>query len=211
MTDWSLYAIIDKEWLRDRSVEEIVEQMIVGGVSIIQYRDKVSESGEIYKEALKLRKMTRTHAIPFIVNDHVDIAMAAGADGVHLGQEDLPLDAVRRIIDKGMILGGSVHDMSEYEKMKNADYLGVGAMFSTSTKRTAKVSGIDFLKKIREKTKKPIVAIGGITPDNLAPAVHAGADGVAVISGILGAEDIEMAARRYIKAIQKARKNEERR
>jgi thiamine-phosphate pyrophosphorylase len=202
VTDWSLYVIIDKEWLRDRPVEEIAERMIHGGVNIIQYRDKISGSGKIYKEALKLRKMTTKHAIPFIVNDRVDIAMAVGADGVHLGQNDLPLDAARRIAGKGMILGGSVHSLSEFKKMKDADYFGVGTIYATKTKPDVEAKGIGIVEEIRKKTDHPIVGIGGITPDNLEPVIHAGADGVAVISGILGAEDVEKHTRQYINAIQ---------
>lgn len=201
--DWSVYAIIDKVWLGERSIQKVAEQIILGGAGVIQYRDKKSESGDFFADAYILSQVTRKHGIPLIINDRVDIAMAVGADGVHLGQEDLPVDVARKIVGDGMILGGSVHSLSEFEQMKEADYFGVGAVYTTSTKEGVPVRGIELIRQIRALTTKPIVGIGGITAENLSPVIEAGADGVAVISAILGAENVEKATLRIKEMFQR--------
>ena len=206
--DWSLYAIIDAAWLRGRSIQAIAEPIIRSGAGVIQYRDKVSESGEFYRNARTLRKLTREHRIPFIVNDRFDMALAVGADGIHLGQDDLPADVVRSLVNDTMISGGSVHDLFEYEKMREADYLGVGAIYSTPTKEKVKVGGVELIRRIRSLTDRPIVGIGGITPENLGPVIRAGADGVAVISALMDADDVEAMSRRFVEAVQKAKTQE---
>jgi len=206
--DWSLYAIIDKEWLKGRPVQEVGEQIIRGGAGVIQYRDKVSESEEFYRLALSLRQVTEVNGIPLIINDRVDIALAIEAAGVHLGQEDLPVEVARRIVGDEMILGGSVHSLSEYEKMKHVDYFGVGAVYPTRTKEKAEVGGIEIVRQIRARTQRPIIGIGGITLENLSPVFKAGADGVAVISAIMGADDVGEATQRLRDAIMKVKSEE---
>ena len=200
--DWSLYAIIDREWLKGRDIEKVAEEIISGGAGVIQYRDKVSESKTFYREALKLRRITEMHNIPLIVNDRVDIAMAVGADGVHLGKEDLPVDVVREIVGGRMIIGASLKYESDFEAATNADYFGVGAIYPTETYKTYHVSGLDIIKKIRAKTHRPIIGIGGIKPENAIPVLQAGADGVAVISAILGKEDIEKATKYLLNIVK---------
>ncbi len=206
--DWSLYAIIDKEWLKGRPLQGIVEQIIRGGAGVIQYRDKVSESGAFYRAAQTLRRITAEHQILFIVNDRVDIALGVGADGIHLGQNDLPVDVVREIVGDEMILGSSVHIISEFDKVRNADYFGVGAVYPTRTKEKTEIGGIEIVRQIRARTQRPIVGIGGITPENLGPVIRAGADGVAVISALLDADDVEGMARRFVEAVQNAKTEE---
>ena len=204
--DWSLYAIIDREWLKGRAIEDVAEGMIDGGADVIQYRDKVSEGGDFYRSALKLRRVLEEGEVPLIVNDRVDVAMAVYAEGVHLGQEDMPVDIVREIVGPDVIIGGSVHSLEEFERVKRADYFGVGAIFQTKTKEQPFVSGVGIIQKIRKSTDRPIIGIGGITVDNLSAVIQAGAHGVAVISGIMGSRDIRKATRAYHTAIQRARK-----
>ena len=199
--DWSLYCIIDKEWLKGRAAAEIADQMIRGGAGLIQYRDKMSDTGQFYEDAMVIKNVASSKGIPFIINDRVDIALAVRADGVHLGQADLSVEVAREVTGNRMIVGGSVHSISEFEKVKQADYFGVGAVYPTKTKLNPQVSGIDFIREIRIKTTKPIIGIGGITPENCTPVMKAGADGVAVISGILGSDDIESSTRKFIDAI----------
>jgi len=203
--DWSLVAIIDRAWLRDRPIGLLAEQIIRGGATIIQYRDKISESRAFYTEASVLSDVTTAHRIPLIINDRVDIAMAVGADGVHLGQDDLPMDAARAIVGEDTILGGSVHDTGELATMEDADYLGVGAVYRTISKEKAKVGGLELIKTIRSLTRKPMVGIGGITPDNCGDVIAAGADGVAVISAIMDADDVTSMVQCFIEKIGHAR------
>lgn len=206
--DWSLYVIIDNEWLKGRLIQEIAYDIVRGGAGVIQYRNKVSESRVFYEEALTLRVVTAENGIPLIINDRVDMALAVDADGVHLGRDDLPVDIARRIVGEEMILGASVHSLSEFEKMKNGDYFGVGAVSPTKTKEKAQIGGVDIIRKVRVRTHLPIVGIGGITLDNLVPVVRAGADGVAVISAIMGADDVETATKRFVDGVKRAKSME---
>jgi len=203
--DWSLYAIIDREWLRGRDIEKVAEEIIIGGAGVIQYRDKVSESKTFYREALKLRRITGMHNIPLIINDRVDIALAVCADGVHLGKEDLPVDVARKIVGDKMIIGASLKYESDFTAAKGADYFGVGAIYPTKTYKTYHVSGLDIIKKIKAKTHRPIIGIGGITSENVIPVFRAGADGIAVISAILGKNNVKEAAKNLLDVIRRAK------
>lgn len=206
--EWSLYAIIDMGWLRERNIQQITQNLISGGATVIQYRDKMSEGELFYQNASQIKNITSGHGIPLIINDRVDVALAIQADGIHLGQDDLPIDVVRGIVGDEMILGGSVHSIPEYEKVADADYFGVGAVFPTRTKNSVRVGGVDMIKQIRAVTSKPIVGIGGITVENLHQIIHAGAEGVSVISGILDSDDIEGRTKQYGNAIHKAKNME---
>jgi thiamine-phosphate pyrophosphorylase len=179
--------------------------MIRGGAGIIQYRDKISDAGEFYESAMILKKATAKYDIPLIINDRLDIALAVEADGIHLGQADLPVDVARKLMNNNMMVGGSLHSISEYEKVKQADYFGVGAVYPTKTKSNPQVSGVDFIREIRIKTTKPIIGIGGITLENCLPVINAGADGVALISAVMGSEDIESSTREFAVIISKNR------
>jgi len=200
--DWSLYAIIDKEWLKGKPIEDVTRQICAGGSGIIQYRDKISTSRDFYANALLTQKIAKEYQIPLIINDRIDIALAVEADGVHLGQEDIPWERARSILGEQKIIGGSVHSMDEFHQIKMCDYIGVGAMYPTQTKKNIQVSGIDFLKKIRSMTGLPIVGIGGITIDNVSAIIQAGADGAAIISWLMANDDFKGRAQSIIAKIK---------
>jgi thiamine-phosphate pyrophosphorylase len=205
--DWSLYGIVDRQWVDDESLERTTEALIRGGAGIVQYRDKESETRDFYQMASRLRKVTSRFGIPFIINDRTDVALAVQADGVHLGQKDLPLHVARRMIGKERIIGISVSRWEEYEAVSHADYVGIGALFSTRTKTDAELSNIDLVQRIRSKTSLPLVGIGGISLDNVEAVIRAGCDGVAVISAILGSGQIEQCAKQFKEIIQSAKGN----
>jgi thiamine-phosphate pyrophosphorylase len=197
---WRLYVITDGRASRGRSHLQVAEAAILGGADVLQLRDKEASGGHLYRVALQLRKLTREAKVPFIVNDRVDIAMAAGADGVHVGQSDLPASVAREIIGPDKILGVSVDTVEEavLAEKDGADYLGVGPVFEArGTKPDAgEPLGVDRIARIRRHCRLPIVAIGGIDAGNAAKVREAGADAAAVISGIVAADDIADAARR---------------
>ena len=205
--DWSVYAILDHEWLRGRDAARVAEQMIAGGASVIQYRNKVSDAGRMVDEATEIHKHTSDAGIPLILNDRVDVALAVGTEGVHVGQDDLPVEAVRDLAGDRLLIGASVHNLEEFEKVAQADHFGVGTVYQTQTKSIDTVAGVDIIRQIRERTDKPIVGIGGITVENLRPVIEAGADGVCVISGIMGDEDVEGRTRAYVEAVRSIRES----
>jgi thiamine-phosphate pyrophosphorylase len=196
---WRLYVITDEQVSRGRSHLQVAEAAILGGADAIQLRDKVTESGRLYRVALQLRKLTREAEVPFIVNDRLDIAMAVDADGLHVGQQDLPASVARKIMGPRKILGVSADTVEEAHiaEKDGADYLGVGPIFEArETKSDAgEPLGLELIVKIRRQCRLPIVAIGGIKAENARLVREAGAGAVAVISAIVGAEDIAQAAR----------------
>ncbi len=181
-------------------------QALSAGVRFFQYRNKSGPRRLIWKTALLLAQVARKAEALFIVNDHADIAMAVDADGVHLGQDDLPIEAARKIIGKGKVIGISTHSREQAEDAERAgaDYLGYGPIFYTATKAAGAVQGIEQLKIIRQAVSIPIIAIGGINHANAADVVSSGANGVAVISSILSAHDIRQAATEMIRILAKA-------
>jgi thiamine-phosphate pyrophosphorylase len=197
---WRLYVITDGKASRGRSHLQVAEAAILGGADVLQLRDKEASGGHLYRVALQLRKLTRDAKVPFIVNDRVDIALAADADGVHVGQSDLPASVARGIIGPGRILGVSVDTVEEavLAEKDGADYLGVGPVFEArGTKPDAgEPLGVDRIARIRRHSRLPIVAIGGIDAENARQVREAGADAAAVISAIVAADDIADAARR---------------
>jgi thiamine-phosphate pyrophosphorylase len=201
--DWSLYAILDKESIGNRSIKFLAEELIKGGAGIIQLRDKVSSPKEFYADAVLMKEVTKLYGIPLIINDRLDIAVAVQADGAHLGQQDLPLTAARRLVGKKMILGASVHNVEEFEiaMAGEPDYLGVGTIYPSPTKSELGVKGIQVIEAIRARTRLSLVGIGGITLDNLAPVIQAGADGVAVISALLNVDDVQSRAREFVNKV----------
>ncbi len=194
--DYSLYLCTDRALMSCASIEECVERAIAGGVSVVQLREKNCSSRDFYEEALHLREMTRKHGVTFIVNDRVDIALAAGADGIHVGQSDLPCAVVRKMVGPDMIIGVSAKTvaMAREAEQAGANYLGVGAIYPTATKKDTSVITLETLEAIRAAVSIPIVAIGGIKRDNLAP-LKGKADGIVVVSAIVAQPDIEAAAR----------------
>ena len=196
---WRLYVITDPKASRGRSDLQVAEAAIAGGADVLQLRDKEASSGRLYRVALLLRKLTRDAGIPFIVNDRLDIALATDADGVHVGQTDLPASVVREIMGPARILGVSVDTVEEavLAERDGADYLGVGPVFEArGTKPDAGLPmGVDRIARIRRRCGLPIVAIGGINAENARTVREAGADAAAVISAIVAADDIAHAAR----------------
>lgn len=200
--DWSLYAIIDMEMLKRKHLQDVTRQICAGGSGVIQYRDKISTSRNFYANALIIQRITKEFQIPLIINDRIDIALAVEADGVHLGQEDIPWARARNILGDQKIIGGSVHSIDEFHQIKMCDYIGVGAMYPTQTKENVQVSGIDFLKRVRSMTDLPIVGIGGITIDNVSAIIQAGADGAAIISWLMANDDFKGRAQSIITKIK---------
>jgi len=196
---WRLYVITDAQLSRGRSHLEVMEAAILGGADVIQLRDKTASGGTMYQVALSLRKLTRDAKVPFIVNDRLDIALAVDADGVHVGQSDLPASVVRTIMGPGKILGVSAETVAEalLAEKDGADYLGVGPVFEArGTKSDAgEPQGLEQIARIRRQCRLPIVAIGGIKTENARLVREAGATAVAVISAIVAADDVAQAAR----------------
>ena len=196
---WRLYVITDESVSRGRSHIEVAEAAIRGGADVIQLRDKTASGGTLYRVAFALRKLTREAKVPLIINDRLDIALAADADGVHLGQKDLPAAVARDIMGPGKILGVSADTREEalLAEKEGADYRGVGPVFGArETKADAgEPLGLERIARIRKHCRLPIVAIGGIDAQNARQVREAGADSAAVISAIVAADDITQAAR----------------
>lgn len=201
--DYSLYLVTDRGLMSTATLEEAVEQAIGGGCTLVQLREKDASSLEFYKSAVQVKKITDRYRIPLIINDRADIALAVDAAGVHIGQSDLPADAVRRMAGSDKILGVSVSSLKEAVKAQadGADYLGVGAMFPTGTKTDARPVAMDELIRIRAAVTLPIVVIGGISPATAPMFRGTGIDGFAVVSAILAAKDISGAARKMKKLV----------
>lgn len=195
--DYSLYLVTDRNILKGRALCESVEQAILGGVTLVQLREKEASTREFYKQALELKEITKYYDVPLIINDRLDVAQAIDADGVHLGQSDMPLTIARDILGKNKIIGISVGNVEEaLEAEKNgADYLGIGTIFFTGTKKDIETPiGLEKLEKIYNSVNIPAVAIGGINCNNFRQVLAVGIDGICVVSAILGKNDIKSAA-----------------
>ena len=181
-----LYLLTDRQ-LAGLTHAQITRQALSGGIKAIQLREKDRSKKEIFIEALVLKKLTTKYNATFIINDHIDIALAVNADGVHLGQEDMPLPEARKIIGSKKIIGISTHSLRQAQKAEKegADYIGFGPIFHTGTKDAGKPKGLKALQKISEHINVPIVAIGGITSGNIKEVLMSGADAAAIASGIL--------------------------
>ena len=188
-----LYAVTDRAWVGNKTLYQQVEAALRGGVTCVQLREKELDEAAFLQEAKDLCALCRQYGVPFIVNDNVDVAIACGADGVHVGQEDMEAGEVRRRVGADMILGVSVHTVEEARQAvrDGADYLGLGAVFPTSTKADVDQMPNDTLQAICDAVDVPVVAIGGINRGNLLQLSGSGVDGVALVSAIFSAEDIE--------------------
>lgn len=188
-----LYAVTDRAWIGKQNLYEQVESALKGGATCVQLREKNLDEELFLEEAIKIKSLCKKYGVPFLINDNVDIAIKCEADGVHVGQEDTAVSKVRKLVGDKMIIGVSVQNINEaLESIKNgADYLGVGAMFSTSTKLDANVIPFENLKSICNAVNIPVVAIGGIGKNNIMKLAGSGADGVALVSAIFGAKNIE--------------------
>ena len=188
-----LYAVTDRAWTGKQTLYEQVEAALKGGVTCVQLREKELDETAFLQEAKELCALCRRYGVPFLVNDNVEIAIACGADGIHVGQEDLAAGEVRRRVGESMILGVSVHTVEEARQAvrDGADYLGLGAVFPTSTKTDVEQMPNETLRAICDAVNVPIVAIGGINRGNILRLAGSGVDGVALVSAIFSAEDIE--------------------
>ena len=193
--DLILYAVTDRTWLKNMTLYEQVEEALKGGATFVQLREKELDDETFLKEAFEIKKLCRQYDVPFVINDNVDIAIEINADGVHIGQNDMDAGCVRSLIGKDKILGVSAQTVEQAilaEKM-GADYLGVGAVFSTGSKADADDVSHETLKAICDAVSIPVVAIGGIKAQNVLELMGSGICGVAVISAIFAAENIQKA------------------
>ena len=186
-----VYAVTDRTWLNGQTLEEQVEKAIKGGATFLQLREKKLCYDDFLKQAIALKKITDKYNIPFVINDNVDIAIAVGADGVHVGQKDMEAGKVRQKLGQNKIIGVSVQTVEQaiLAQKQGADYLGVGAVFSTSTKLDASEVSFETLQKICNAVSIPVVAIGGISQSNILQLKGSGIDGVAVVSAIFAQKD----------------------
>lgn len=192
-----LYAVTDRAWLGDMTLYQQVELALKGGVTCVQLREKELSDEDFLAEAIEISALCKKYGVPFFINDNVDIAVKCKADGIHVGQEDMAAAKVRERVGEDMMIGVSVHSVSEALEAvaAGADCLGVGAMFSTSTKADASVLSKDTLRDICNAVDIPVVAIGGIGKGNIDKLKGTGVDGVALVSAIFSAEDIESECR----------------
>lgn len=190
--DYSVYLVTDRDLMSTETLEEAVEEAIKGGCTLIQLREKECSSLDFYNTAVNVKKITDKYNVPLLINDRLDIALAVDAAGVHVGQSDLPCSVVRKIIGEDKIIGVSAGNLKDALKAQEdgADYLGVGAMYSTGTKKDAKPTSMDELKKIRENVSIPIVVIGGINKDRIRDFEGTGIDGLAIVSAIIAQKNI---------------------
>lgn len=202
--DWSVYVITDQRMAGERSILDVVRAAIRGGATVVQLREKEVTTREMIRLGQALHEITRNAGIPLIVNDRLDVALAIDAEGVHMGQDDMPAPLARRLIGPDRILGvsaGTVEEALQAER-DGADYLGVGDVYGTPSKADAGVPiGLEELAKIARAVSTPVVGIGGITLDNASAVIEAGAAGAAVISAVIRAADPEAAARRLYKVV----------
>lgn len=195
--DYTLYLVTDRELMSTETLEEAVEQALLGGCRLVQLREKTASSLEFYQNALAVKQVTDRYQVPLLINDRVDIALAIDAAGVHVGQEDLPAGIVRKILGSGKIIGVSANTLEKAVKAQQdgADYIGVGALYSTNTKLDANVIARIELLRIRENVAIPIVGIGGINRGNAGELACTGIDGLAVVSAVIAQKDIKAATR----------------
>ncbi len=196
-----LYAVTDRAWTGNQTLYDQVESALKGGVTCVQLREKELDDEAFLKEALEISKLCKSYNVPFFINDNVDIAIKCHADGIHVGQEDMEASRVRERVGEDMMIGVSVHSVDEaLEAVKNgADCLGVGSMFSTSTKKDVDLLSKETLRDICAAVDIPVVAIGGINRSNILKLSGCGADGVALVSAIFASEDIESECRELYK------------
>ena len=201
-----LYVILDAALLTVPETE-CAQRLAAAGVCLLQYRNKGASARELFESSKRLSSLLIPQGVTFVVNDRADVAFAAEASGVHVGQEDLRAEAARSVIGAGKLLGVSTHNLDQFKDAAagSADYVAVGPVFSTSTKANPDpVVGIELIRRVRTLTDKPIVAIGGITMESAGEVIRAGADSIAVISDILLAPDPGMRARQYIELLDAA-------
>ncbi len=201
----TVYAVTDRAWTGEKSLMEQVKEALEGGITFLQLREKKLSKEAFLQEAKEMKQLAEKYKVPFVINDNIEIAQKSGADGVHVGQDDMPVEEVRKILGEDKIIGVSAHNVEEALKAQKggADYLGVGAVCQTATKSDASVVSMEEMKKICESVSIPVVAIGGIHKDNLSMLENTGVDGIAVVSAIFAAKDIKEAARELFEKVSK--------
>jgi thiamine-phosphate pyrophosphorylase len=189
--DYSLYLVTDRDLIGNKDFAGTVEEAIKGGVTLVQIREKNLSTLEFFQLALGIKEITKKYSVPFIVNDRVDIALAVDADGVHIGQEDIPLTVARKLLGPTKIIGVSVSTLKQAlaAQHEGADYLGIGAVFPTTTKNDADHVSLKDLQQIKAEVTVPVVAIGGINKNNIHNVMATGVDGAAVVSAIIACSD----------------------
>lgn len=188
----TLYAVTDRAWTKEQTLMQQVQEALEGGITFLQLREKHLSEDEFIKEAKEMKELAAKYQVPFVINDNIQVALAVDADGVHIGQDDMSVEEARKLLGEDKIIGVSAHNVTEAQKAKKggADYLGVGAVCATSTKKDANVVSKAEIKKICESVDIPIVAIGGIKKENIETLKGTDVDGVAVVSAIFGAKNI---------------------
>lgn len=207
---WDVYLVTDRAFSKGRPTLEIVEAAVRGGISAVQLREKNLEARAFYEEGLKIRALLRTAGVPLIINDRIDVALALDADGVHLGQSDMPVGVARTVLGPNRIIGLSVEDPSHIDQdaVSHADYLGVSPIFLTGTKaELIRAWGLDGLRQVRALTTLPLVGIGSVKRENARSVIEAGADCVAVVTAIVAADDPERATRYLLEEIREGKRS----
>lgn len=208
--DYSLYLVTDHGLSRGRTNLQVIKKAVEGGVKVVQLREKEATTRHFLNEARAAREFCGHHNVTFIINDRIDIAMAVDADGVHVGQDDMPIEYARKILGYDKIIGISAFDEKEAREAEKAgaNYIGVSPIYTTPTKpELDKGVGLDGLRRIRQAVEIPLVAIGGLGPSNAYDVMMAGADGIAVVSAIVSADDPAESARAIKTEIERARKD----
>jgi len=209
--DLSLYLVTDRRLSLGRSLEEVVNEAIRGGVTIVQLREKEASSREFYELAIQLKKLLTPRQVPLIINDRIDIALACDADGLHIGQEDIPYPVARQLMGGEKLIGLSVENRADVEQANqwDVDYIGLSPVFTTDTKTdTAPALGLEGVRELTHLSVHPAVGIGGIHPSNTGEIIRAGADGVAVVSAIMSASSPREAAKQLATIIKQNKENE---
>ena len=205
-----LYAVTDRAWLKGQTLAQQVEQALLGGATMVQLREKQLDQPHFRREALEIQALCRRYGVPFLINDNVDLALDIGADGVHVGQEDMEAGLVRQKLGPGKILGVSAHSPEEALRAQaaGADYLGAGAVFHTGTKSNVSTLSYDTLRDICAAVKIPVVAIGGISEGNILQLKGTGIAGAAVVSALFAQPDVQAAARHMRTLAERVRSGE---
>jgi thiamine-phosphate pyrophosphorylase len=207
---WEICLVTDRAFSRGRTTLEIVEAAVAGGVSAVQLREKDLETRDFYEEGLRIRNFLRTSGVPLIINDRVDVALALDADGVHLGQSDMPMHVARRILGPDRVIGLSVETLAQMNDgaVAHANYLGISPVFLTSTKPELDTSwGLEGIRVARSLTDLPLVAIGSIKQENAAAVIRAGADCIAVVTAIVAAGDPREATRLLLDEVRTGKRD----
>lgn len=189
----TLYAVTDRTWVKDTTLMDQVKEALEGGITFLQLREKHLSKEEFIKEAREMKELSKEYKVPFVINDNIEVALAVDADGVHIGQDDMSVEEARKLLGEDKIIGVSAHNVEEAIKAQKggADYLGVGAVCATSTKKDANVVSKEEIKKICHTVEIPVVAIGGIKKEKIKTLEGTDVDGVAVVSAIFAAKDIK--------------------